>query len=133
MYIFFCKLEFHLRKIRERLNSSSFRISPNSIDRTSRFKWHLPRLRRSIGVCLVEPFVHWMSPSWPHIWRDIAYYTVSMLRIMWCNTRLSKSQRYNRRLPRWSTYGVILLTIRRIIRTHDKMAIEMEIEKFKAF
>lgn len=93
---------------------SSFQISPNPIDRTSRFKWHLPRLWRSIEVCLVEPFVHWMSPSWPHIWCDIAYYTVSMLRIIRCNTRLSKSQRYNRRLP-WSTYGVILLTIRRII------------------
>lgn len=93
---------------------SSFQISPNPIDRTSWFKWHLPRLWRSIEVCLVEPFVHWMSPSWPHIWCDIAYYTVSMLRIIRCNTRLSKSQRYNRRLP-WSTYGVILLTIRRII------------------
>lgn len=72
---------------------------------------------RSRSVCLNQPFVHWMSPSWPHIWRDIAYYTVSMLRIIRCNTRLSKSQRYNRRLP-WSTYGVILLIIRRVSYVH---------------
>lgn len=112
-------MEFHLSKIRERLKCvllSNFSGSywsnitiqvafatSTTIDR-GLFAW-------------TKPFVHWMSPSWPHIWRDIAYYTVSMLRIIRCNTRLSKSQRYNRHLP-WSTYGVILLTIRRVSYVH---------------